>query len=123
MGKKKPGTPRSRIRSVLRKSWMMFSRERRAALVRSGYRCEAPGCGVKQSKAKGREVKIEVHHLNGIWWTGILDLIFKWLFCPSDELICLCVSCHDALHSNSEDGENHSDDRIEIIKELKEKKV
>ena len=54
MGKKLPTTPRSRVRSALRKLWLS-SRERSAALKREEYCCEV--CSVKQSTAKGREQK------------------------------------------------------------------
>ena len=62
-GKRLPNTPRSKVRAALRQLWLR-SRERAAALKREKYTCQR--CGVKQSKAKGKEQKVEVHHKEGI---------------------------------------------------------
>ena len=62
-----------------------------------GYKCER--CGVKQSKAKGREVKIQVHHKQGIDWSGITDLVIERLLPDPKKLECLCKECHDKEHS------------------------
>ena len=70
MGKRVEYTPYSKIVSGLRLIWMR-SRERAKALKNANYCCE--NCGIKQSKAKGKEVKVEVHHTFGIDWTGIVD--------------------------------------------------
>lgn len=90
--KRKPTTPRSQVRSALRRLWLR-SRERQAALKRDGYRCQE--CGIKQSKAKGREVKCEVHHLNGIEWELIIDYIFRHILVDPKELGTLCKDCHE----------------------------
>ena len=63
MGKKLPYTPNSRIKSALRQLWLR-SRERALTLQRDQYTCQS--CGVKQSRKKGFEVSVEVHHLNGV---------------------------------------------------------
>ena len=60
MSNKLTYTPNSRIRQALRLLWMR-SRERSQALQNTGYCCAM--CGVKQSKAKGREVRLDVHHV------------------------------------------------------------
>ena len=86
-------TPRSKIRSALRQLWLR-SRERATALKATGYCCTE--CGVKQSKAKGKEVKIQVHHDPPIDWDGILDLIIERLL--SVPQMPLCKSCHDKKH-------------------------
>ncbi len=92
MGKRKPNTPRSAVRSALRRLWLR-SRERQSALKRDGYRCQK--CGLKQSKAKGREVYIEVHHADGVeFWEEIIDLIYRSLLCHPDRLETLCSECH-----------------------------
>jgi len=91
--KKKPNTPRSRIRQVLRQLWMR-SRERAAALKSTGYCCA--DCGIKQSKATGKEVGLEVHHEPEIDWDGIFDLIEeRFLKVPQ---IPLCKECHKKRH-------------------------
>ena len=91
--KKKPTTPRSKLRSALRQAWLR-SRERQAALKRDGYCCVA--CGVKQSKARGREVAVNVHHKDPINWTALLELIYQsGLMCGPDGLETLCVECHE----------------------------
>ncbi len=89
MAKKKPNTPRSRVKSYLRKLWMC-SRERAKALKSTKYHCTK--CNVKQSMAKGRVVKLEVHHLTGIEWERLIDLVFELLLDVPQ--IPLCVPCH-----------------------------
>ena len=93
MGKKLKYTPRSRIRSVLRQHIWLRSRERAAALKRESYTCEI--CKRKQSKAKGKEFKVEVHHLAGVAnWEGLIDSVYKDLLCDPENLQVLCKECH-----------------------------
>ena len=91
-------TPRFRIKAALRRLWLS-SKERSAALKREGYCCER--CHVKQSKAKGREVKVEVHHRNGIDWEDIINYIMRQLLPDPAELEVLCKECHgkETYHS------------------------
>jgi predicted HNH restriction endonuclease len=97
MGKKQAGTPRSRVRSALRKLWLS-SRERAAALKAAGYCCDA--CGVKQSKAKGQEQAVEVHHTAMIVaWEQIIDSIFQHILVHPAGLQVLCPDCHDEHHT------------------------
>lgn len=92
MPKKLPYTPNSRIKSALRKLWLV-SRERQAAIKRDGYSCQR--CGAKQSRAKGREVYVEVHHKHGILnWDELYAAIRKHLLCDPKEMETLCVDCH-----------------------------
>ena len=85
-------TPRSRIKSALRKLWLQ-SRERAEAMKREKYTCQK--CNKKQSKAKGKEQKIEVHHLEGIGnWDKVITLIQSEILCSSDKLEVLCPECH-----------------------------
>ena len=86
---RKPITPNSRIRAALRQLWLR-SRERAERLKNDGYTCQC--CGVKQSVAKGKEVKVEVHHVNGIEWDGLIDLVRDRLL--AGELETLCRECH-----------------------------
>jgi 5-methylcytosine-specific restriction endonuclease McrA len=88
---RKPTTPRSQVRSALRQLWLR-SRERQAALKRDKYTCQA--CGVKQSKAKGRVVKVEIDHLNGIEWEKMLDYIYRHLLVDPGYLETVCKECH-----------------------------
>ena len=91
MGKKLAYTPNSRIKSALRQLWLR-SRERAAALKRDGYRCS---CGKKQSRAKGKEVYIEVHHQEGILnWSDVYEFLRAGLLCGPEKLIVLCQECH-----------------------------
>lgn len=92
MGKKLTYTPNSRIRSAIRTIWLR-SRERAAALRRDGYCCQK--CHIKQSKAKGREVAVEVHHVHGIIWDDIIQLIRDRVLQSPDRLQTLCKSCHE----------------------------
>ena len=98
MGKRLPTTPRGRVRSALRRLYLA-SRERATALKRTGYTCEA--CGVKQSKAKGKEQKVEVHHKAGVGnWEKVIDQVYEELLCDPDELEVLCPECHKKEHGN-----------------------
>jgi len=95
VSRKKPHTPRSLVKTALRRLWMR-SRERAAALKREHYTCE--GCGRKQSKAKGREFAIEVHHRHGIDWNQIIDLIILRVLQDESKLEVLCAECHEKQH-------------------------
>jgi len=92
MGKKLPFTPNNKIKSALRQLWLR-SRERAAAIKRDEYRCQR--CGGKQSKAKGREFKVQVHHKEGVEnWEQIYKVIRKYLLVNEAELETLCPECH-----------------------------
>ena len=91
MGKKLPYTPNSQIRSALRRLFLR-SRERGNVIKKAKYTCCK--CQSKQSKAKGREVKVQVHHRSGINWDGLFDDIRKRLLDESDMEV-LCEDCHD----------------------------
>ena len=92
MGKRLPYTPNSKIKAAIRKLWLQ-SRERAAAIKRDAYTCQR--CGVKQSRAKGREVYVEVHHLNGIEnWDKVYLTIRKHVLCSPDDMETLCKGCH-----------------------------
>ena len=96
MGKKLPTTPRSRARAAIRQLWLR-SRERAAALKQAEYKCQL--CGIKQSTAKGKEVKLEVHHNNGITnWEHVLDSIYRHILCDPEHLTVLCKACHEEEH-------------------------
>lgn len=92
--RKKPSTPRSQVRSVLRRYIWLRSRERRAALMRDKYTCV--DCGAKQSKAKGRVVKVEVDHLDGAGLDKVIDYIFRHLLVSPDRLETVCKADHEA---------------------------
>lgn len=92
MGKRLPYTPNSQIRSALRRLFLR-SRERAAALKRDGYTCCK--CGRKQSKAKGREISVEVHHISGVEWEGLFDDIRRRLLQDPKKMKTLCKECHD----------------------------
>ncbi len=92
MGKKTPYTPNYKIKSALRILWLR-SRERANRLKHDGYCCQK--CGRKQSKAKGKELKVEVHHRDGISnWEKIFSVIRECLLTDKDKLETLCVDCH-----------------------------
>ncbi len=98
MGKKLPNTPRSKIKAAIRQLWLR-SRERAAALKREKYCCER--CHVKQSKAKGKEQKVEVHHRSGIdIWAEVVDLIAEKILSHPDGLEVLCPECHKEEHKD-----------------------
>lgn len=91
MGKRLPYTPNSQIRSALRRLFLR-SRERAAALKRDDYTCQK--CAKKQSRAKGKEVYVEVHHKEGIDWDGICDIIRERVLQRPDKMETLCKDCH-----------------------------
>lgn len=97
MGKKSIHTPRSRIRSALRQLWLR-SRERAKAIKRDKYTCQH--CMRKQSRAKGKEFYVQVHHIKPIDddWEYVIDLIYERILVDSDSLKTLCIECHDKLH-------------------------
>ena len=85
-------TPKYRIKSALRQLWLR-SRERSEALKRDQYTCQ--DCGVKASKAKGEEQKVEVHHKKGILnWEEIINKVYEQLLCDPEHLETLCPDCH-----------------------------
>ena len=93
MRQKKPKhTTRARIKAALRLLWL-HSPERAATLKYDNYSCTS--CGKKQSKRKGHEVKIEVHHTEGINWDDIADNILYWIF--QGEQVTLCKDCHKQI--------------------------
>jgi hypothetical protein len=87
-------TPRSKVKQALRQLWM-WSRERATALKENNYTCS---CGKKQSKAKGKEIKIEVHHKNGIDWEELIDLVYARLLQTPEDYEIMCVDCHREYH-------------------------
>ena len=91
MGKKKPNTPRSRVKASLRRLWLQ-SRERASAIKRDDYSCCK--CGAKQSRAKGKEVYIECHHKNGIEWEYLVNEVYRVLLVDPGRLETLCKDCH-----------------------------
>jgi len=101
MGKKLPYTPNSKIRSALRVLWMR-SRERSTALKNTDYCCSV--CGVKQSGAKGREVRLAVHHLEHIDWEGLFNDIRRRLLHDPKMLAPVCKDCHKEIHDKEKEA-------------------
>jgi len=92
MSRRLPYTPRSQIRSALRRLWLR-SRERGAAIKRDRYTCQI--CHRKKSVAKGKEFNVEVHHLQGIGnWDTVIDSIYENILCDPKNLVTLCKECH-----------------------------
>ena len=89
---RKPSTPRSRVKSALRQVWLR-SRERAAAVKAQHNTCAK--CGRKGSVAKGREVKIEVHHRHGIAnWEAVINTVYEQILVDPSRLEVLCKECH-----------------------------
>ena len=97
MKKRMDYTPNSRIVNALRQLWLR-SRERSMAVKLAHNTCL--DCGRKGSAAVGREVKIQVHHRNGIDWAGIAQLIRERVLQTPEAYDVLCVDCHDKRHEN-----------------------
>ena len=96
MGKRLDHTPNSRIKSALRQLWLR-SRERAKRIKLDGYTCQV--CHRKQSAAKGKEFKVECHHLDGVEnWDEIYRVIREYLLVDEDKLQTLCKECHLKQH-------------------------
>ena len=96
MSKRLPYTPRSIIKHAIRQIWLR-SRERLAALKRDGYTCQ--GCHRKQSKAKGKEFAVEVHHIRGTQdMDKAINAIYDSILPSPEELVTLCKECHEKMH-------------------------
>jgi len=103
MGKRLPYTPNSQIRSALRRLFLR-SRERAARIKADGYTCQC--CGIKQSKAKGREVKVEVHHRAGVEnWNALFAAVRENLLCDPGSLETLCEECHKDMTKAPENAQ------------------
>ena len=97
--KKKPITPNSQITNVIRKLWL-FSRERRERLRLDDSTCWT--CRRKGSKASGREVAVEVHHIEPVQMKKILEVIRRELLVGPEKLATYCKECHKAEHKKGE---------------------
>jgi len=99
--KVKTETPRGLIVTKLRQIFM-WSPERSAALKRDDKTCQV--CGKRESKAKGKECSVHVHHLQegDINWDRIVAVIRKELLCPPEMLITLCKEHHQDCHHKGE---------------------
>lgn len=85
-------TPNSQIKSAMRRLFLR-SRERAKRLKDDKYICQK--CGKKQSRAKGKEVYVECHHLDGVEnWQEIYRVIRQYLLCDVKKLETLCKDCH-----------------------------
>ena len=92
---RKPVTPRSKVRAALRMLWLT-SRERAQAMKDAKYTCAC--CGVKQSRASGREIYVEAHHQDGIGnWEELIDMFYTELLCEPDKITILCKKCHEEI--------------------------
>lgn len=95
MGKRLSHTPSSKIKNDIRRLWLR-SRERAAAIKREKNTCQS--CGKKGSVAKGKEVKIEVHHVKGITnWNDVVQYIRENILVDPKELEVLCKDCHKEI--------------------------
>ena len=101
MGKRVPWTTVSVIKNYCRHLFMR-SRERAAAIRATGNTCER--CGRKGSVAKGREVSIRVHHVNGINWERIIKVLREELLDGPYQVVC--KECHDTIHEKDEHHDN-----------------
>lgn len=109
MGKRKPNTPLSQVRQALRQIWLR-SRERAAALKRDNYTCQT--CNRKQTMAKGREFKVQVHHKDGIDWNGVTELVAERLLPDPDRLETICKECHEKLHGEEKNRGRKKKERL-----------
>lgn len=92
---------RPKLISALRMIWLR-SQERGDAIRSTDRRCVS--CGVRESKAKGKEAKITVHHVKRPDWERIVRVIKEELFSDIQWLWPICPDCHDDLHDAEEEG-------------------
>ena len=91
-------TPKAIIKGNLRRLFLR-SKERNEVLKRDKYTCQQ--CGVKQSKKKGFEQKVQVHHKEGVLnWADLIEMIRKYLLCSPDKMETLCPECHKSSQDN-----------------------
>ena len=95
MRKQMDRTPNSRIVNAIRQLWLR-SRERGMAVKLAGNTCHR--CGRKGSVAKGKEVYIQAHHINGIDWKGIGELIRERVLQTPQAYEIMCKECHQKEH-------------------------
>jgi len=89
-------TPDTMLRSWLRRWVWSKCCEKSYTNRREGYCCEH--CGVKNSRAKGKEVRVIVHHQKLINWDKIFKVLRRELLVSPNQLTCLCDECHKAEH-------------------------
>lgn len=99
MGKRMAGTPKGQIISALRRLFLR-SRERAAALKRDKNTCWT--CKRKASKAKGREVAVEVHHIDPVQFDRLVEMIREELLVSPEGLMTVCRACHKDEHKAGE---------------------
>lgn len=88
-------TPNNVIRSALRQLWMR-SKERNQAIKNANRQCVV--CSARQSAAKGREVKLNAHHTDGIDWADLIRLVRERLLMTPDAYTVVCERCHKQEH-------------------------
>ena len=101
MGKRLPYTPKSNIMAAIRRLFLR-SREHQTVLKRDNYSCCR--CGVKRSKAKGREQNVEVHHKKAEFnkrFKELERLIRELILVSPDEMETLCKECHLKEHAET----------------------
>lgn len=103
MAKKQATTTNTMIRSALRRLFL-HSPERSKALKDANYTCQE--CGRKQSRAKGKEVYVQVHHLTPVNWLGLFDEIRARLLHSADRYRVLCKECHKEIPEKPKGREN-----------------
>ena len=99
MGKRSLYSTNTAIKSALHRLWLR-SRERALRLKLDNYSCQE--CGAKQSRKKGQEVFVNVHHIDGIRWAEIIEYIRQELLVKPDKLKTLCVECHSKEHKKGQ---------------------
>ena len=85
------------MRQAMRRVWLC-SRERYAAIKRENNTCQV--CHRKGSVAKGKELKIQVHHVDEIAnWEAVIDAVYKNILVDPARLEVLCKDCHEKRHA------------------------
>jgi 5-methylcytosine-specific restriction endonuclease McrA len=96
-------TPKYKVYGQLRQIFLR-SKERAYAIKRDGYTCQI--CHRKQCKARGKEVQLNVHHLNpiGETWKELQEIMFDKVLCRPEQLQTLCKECHREIEGKEKNN-------------------
>jgi 5-methylcytosine-specific restriction endonuclease McrA len=84
---------------MIRRFIWLRSPERGYAIKRDKYTCQR--CGRKQSKAKGKELSVQVHHKSGIDWQDVAEFVLERVLVHPDNLETVCKDCHKEEHKKT----------------------
>lgn len=99
MSAKLPHTPSSHVRNALRQLTLR-GREKNLELKAANRACRV--CGRKHSTAKGREVRVEAHHVRRPDWERVIRVVREELL--DGPWRALCTECHGKAPEHEGEG-------------------